>query len=159
MGWKDTDVWGAASNPQYNIAPAPGSIYNPQTNLPYQNTTGTNIQNTTGTNAYTPKTSGVGGNIAAGGSPATASRSNWEFLPTTGADGSSNPGYLGLGVGLAKTGIDAYLGFQGLGMARESLDFQKDSWERRFAMQQDQYYRKLNARRSINAVRSRKNCK
>ena len=46
------------------------------------------------------------------------------------------------------TGVNAYLGFKGLGLAEDTLDFQKESWEKNFAMMQDQYYRKLNDRRA-----------
>ena len=74
------------------------------------------------------------------------------FFKQTYADGKGGS-YEGGGWGSAAvsaigTGVNAYLGFKGLDLAEETLDFQKDSWERRFAMMQDQYYRKLNSRRA-----------
>ena len=52
------------------------------------------------------------------------------------------------------TGVNAYMGMKNLGLAEDELDFKKDSWERNFAMMQDQYYRKLNNRRANAAMAS-----
>jgi len=65
----------------------------------------------------------------------------------TGSGGWGSPLISGLG-----TAANAWLGMKGLGMAEESLDFQKDSFNRNFAMQQDQYYRSLNDKRILGNV-------
>ena len=50
--------------------------------------------------------------------------------------------------GVANTAASWYMGNKQLDQAQEQFDFQKESWEKRFAMMQDQYYRKLNNRRA-----------
>ena len=147
MGAFDTD-W---------AAPKPGAWagygYNPQS--PYQNTTNTNIQSGTmpGTQNSTSTVAGGGAPSVIPKVPGSASGSEWSWMGKTNADGSKSPGVLGLGMSAINTGVNAWMGMKGLDLAEENLDFQKDSWERRFAMQQDQYYRKLNAKRSINNSR------
>jgi len=93
-----------------------------------------------------------GGVVGGASSPGLFS----SFLPTTykASDGSSQTGggWGSAAMSAIGTGVNAYLGFKGLDLAEETLDFQKDSWEKRFAMMQDQYYRKLNTRRSNHAV-------
>ena len=51
-------------------------------------------------------------------------------------------------VGTGSSLANLYLGFKGYGLAKDQFDFQKDSFNRNFAMMQDQYYRKLNKQRS-----------
>ncbi len=50
------------------------------------------------------------------------------------------------------TGLNAWGGMKALGLAEDQFDFQKDSWEKNFAMMQDQYNRSLNNRRSSRAI-------
>ena len=93
-----------------------------------------------------------GGVVGGASSPGLFS----SFLPTTykASDGSSQTGggWGSAAMSAIGTGVNAYLGFKGLDLAEETLDFQKDSWEKRFAMMQDQYYRKLNNRRINHAM-------
>jgi hypothetical protein len=46
------------------------------------------------------------------------------------------------------------MGNKALDQSQEKFDFQKESWEKQFAMMQDQYYRKLNNRRANRYVTS-----
>lgn len=79
---------------------------------------------------------GVGGNAGAG--QAGQSANAW----------TGNMGYLGAGAAVIGAGINAYTGLKGLGLAEDQFEFNKSSWEKNFAMMQDQYYRKLNRGRS-----------
>ena len=67
-----------------------------------------------------------------------------------GAGGSGFLGGLDIGVlgGIANTAASWMMGNKQLDHAQEQFDFQKESWEKRFAMMQDQYYRKINNRRA-----------
>ena len=67
-------------------------------------------------------------------------------------NGSTGYGMASLGVSALGTAAGAYLGYQQLGLAEDQFDFQKDSWEKQFAMMQDAYYRKLNNKRGTSAV-------
>jgi len=52
------------------------------------------------------------------------------------ADGSKAMGYVSPLVGLGTAGINAYLGMENLGLAEDSLAFQKDAFSKQFAAQQ-----------------------
>ena len=68
----------------------------------------------------------------------------------TGAFGLSNNtwGNIGTMGSIASVAGNWIMGNKALDQAQEKFDFQKDSWEKQFAMMQDQYYRKLNNRRA-----------
>ncbi len=131
-------TWGAVNNPTMKYAVEPNSIYNPTTNL----------QMPQGANPI--QASPMGGASAAQ-SPFMKSMLGGSEQDKFG-NKSSTGGWLSPLTSAIGTGVNAYMGMKGLGLAEESLDFQKDSWEKNFAMMQDQYYRKLNSKRSINAT-------
>ena len=68
----------------------------------------------------------------------------------TGMFGMSNSAWGNIGtLGQIGSAVGSYImGNRALDQADEKFEFQKDSWEKQFAMMQDQYYRKLNNRRA-----------
>jgi len=137
---REIDQWGVPINTLYNSAAqtAQPSVQAPSVQVPAVQApaAGSNFLSGTGK-----------GTASLGGTPFM---SNQVKMP----DGSmqTNQGWGNMAMSAVGTGVNAYLGFKGLDLAEETLDFQKDSWERRFAMMQDQYYRKLNDRRAKDAL-------
>ena len=84
---------------------------------------------------------------------ANSMKPNAVTTPKVGGNtGAGGIGGSGIGfdtvAGIATTALNWNMGNKQLDMAQEQFDFQKDSWEKRFAMMQDQYYRKINNRRA-----------
>jgi hypothetical protein len=71
-----------------------------------------------------------------------------------GANGGvyQNSGFLSPALSAVGTGLNAWMGMKSLGLAEDQFDFQKESWEKNFAMMQDQYNRKLNNRRASRMI-------
>ncbi len=78
----------------------------------------------------------------------------WTGGNMKGPNGSTmqSSGFVGPAQSVLGAGINIWGGMKALGLAEDQFDFQKDSWEKNFAMMQDQYYRKLNDRRASRAT-------
>jgi hypothetical protein len=92
---------------------------------------GTPVQGTSGMNPAIDQ--GMMGNtLTAAGKDA----SWWDsFASSKSADGSMTTGWGGPALGIANTGMNAYLGLQNLKLAKDSLKFQKDSFSKQFENQ------------------------
>ncbi len=100
----------------------------------------------------------MGGSYGNTYSIAEANKLGWgdKILPYNVTDGKGgivqNSGFASPALSVIGAGINAWGGMKALGLAEDQFDFQKDSWEKNFAMMQDQYYRKLNDRRASRAT-------
>ncbi|WP_210474006.1 hypothetical protein [Vibrio crassostreae] len=75
--------------------------------------------------------------------PTVGTSNNGSFLSgifdNRAADGSVQQGWLSPTTNALGGIAQSWLGFQGLGLARDQLDFQKNTWNEQFAMKREEY--------------------